>query len=246
MPTFGWKRVCVKQLRCLLCERWVARGRLTLRIRPGGSTLSGSTLMRRSALRSPSIVFRRERRSQFGSARTSPFCVAALPSVPGIRSSRLNFCRFSKQNPAAGKRWHFSTALPLIRGARWRSILPSGVRDARRSCDHSLPGLRECFCESWWLELEKAFVTRRINKEGTVEGLRAAMQVDPANARVAAHLGRLLADEALKQGSDPHSLTQCLKLELNPRNVRLKSLGISLAKSLVDLQRFLKSLACFF
>jgi hypothetical protein len=40
-------------------------------------------------------------------------------------------------------------------------------------------------------------------KEGTIEGLRAAMQVDPANARVTAHLGRRLADYALKQGSDP-------------------------------------------
>ena len=40
-------------------------------------------------------------------------------------------------------------------------------------------------------------------KEGTVEGLRAAMQVDPANARVTAHLGRRLADQALKQDSDP-------------------------------------------
>ena len=29
------------------------------------------------------------------------------------------------------------------------------------------------------------------------------MQVDPANARVTAHLGRCLADLALKQGSDP-------------------------------------------
>ena len=40
-------------------------------------------------------------------------------------------------------------------------------------------------------------------KEGTIEGLRAALQVDPANARVTAHLGRRLADQALKQGSDP-------------------------------------------
>jgi hypothetical protein len=40
-------------------------------------------------------------------------------------------------------------------------------------------------------------------KEGTVEGLRTALQVDPANARVTAHLGRRLADTALKQGSDP-------------------------------------------
>src|SRR5436309_15199217 len=40
-------------------------------------------------------------------------------------------------------------------------------------------------------------------KKGTVEGLRAAIQVDPANARVTAHLGRRLADQALEQGSDP-------------------------------------------
>jgi hypothetical protein len=39
--------------------------------------------------------------------------------------------------------------------------------------------------------------------EGTVEGLRAAMQIDPANARVTAHLGRRLADQALEQGTDP-------------------------------------------
>jgi hypothetical protein len=40
-------------------------------------------------------------------------------------------------------------------------------------------------------------------KEGTVQGLRGAMQVDPANARVTGHLGRRLADYALKQDSDP-------------------------------------------
>jgi hypothetical protein len=39
-------------------------------------------------------------------------------------------------------------------------------------------------------------------KDGTVEGLRAAMQVDSANARITAHLGRRLADQALKRGSD--------------------------------------------
>jgi dipeptidyl aminopeptidase/acylaminoacyl peptidase len=48
---------------------------------------------------------------------------------------------------------------------------------------------------SEWLE-------NRIN-EGTVEGLRAALEVDPTNARVTAHLGRLLADQALEQGNDP-------------------------------------------
>jgi hypothetical protein len=46
------------------------------------------------------------------------------------------------------------------------------------------------------------WVENRI-KEATVEGLRAAIQVDPANARLAAHFGRCLADEALKEGTDP-------------------------------------------
>jgi WD40 repeat protein len=49
---------------------------------------------------------------------------------------------------------------------------------------------------SEWLE-------KRI-KEGTIEGLRAALQVDTANARVTAHLGRRLADYA--QGVDPEGL----------------------------------------
>jgi dipeptidyl aminopeptidase/acylaminoacyl peptidase len=40
-------------------------------------------------------------------------------------------------------------------------------------------------------------------RDRTVEGLRIALQIDPANARVTAHLARCLADQALKQGSDP-------------------------------------------
>jgi dipeptidyl aminopeptidase/acylaminoacyl peptidase len=40
-------------------------------------------------------------------------------------------------------------------------------------------------------------------KEGTVEGLRAALQVDPANARLTAHLGCCLADQAFEQSIDP-------------------------------------------
>jgi hypothetical protein len=46
------------------------------------------------------------------------------------------------------------------------------------------------------------WVENRI-KEEAVEGLRAAIQVDPANARVTAYLGPCLAYHALKQGSDP-------------------------------------------
>jgi Novel STAND NTPase 1/WD domain, G-beta repeat len=46
-----------------------------------------------------------------------------------------------------------------------------------------------------WLE--------NIIKDRTIEELRVAIQVDPTNARVTAHLGRLLADQALKQSGDP-------------------------------------------
>ena len=147
MPTFGWKRVCAKQLRCLHCERWAALGRPILRIRCGGDTLHRSTPMQRRGSHTRNITFRLERHSQFGSARISPSCVRTPPSVHGIRSSQPNFCRFSKLNHAVGKHWRFSTALPLIRRARWRSTLPNGVRDVRRGCDHSLPRSRLCFCD---------------------------------------------------------------------------------------------------
>jgi hypothetical protein len=40
-------------------------------------------------------------------------------------------------------------------------------------------------------------------KDGTILELKALMQIDPANPRVTAHLGRRLVDYALKQGSDP-------------------------------------------
>ena len=78
-------------------------------------------------------------------------------------------------------------------------------------------------------------------KEGTVEGLRAAMQVDPANARVTAYLGRRLADQALKQGSDPDEarrargeadfLTRCAR-KLAPDNEEVKKLRDEVVKLL--------------
>jgi dipeptidyl aminopeptidase/acylaminoacyl peptidase len=49
---------------------------------------------------------------------------------------------------------------------------------------------------SQWLE-------NRI-EERTVEGLRAALQLDPANARVTAYLGRRLAHRAFEQDIDPN------------------------------------------
>jgi hypothetical protein len=40
-------------------------------------------------------------------------------------------------------------------------------------------------------------------KEGTVESLRAAIQMDPANARLIAHFGFALANLAVAKGTDP-------------------------------------------
>ena len=40
-------------------------------------------------------------------------------------------------------------------------------------------------------------------KEHTLEGLQAAIKVDPANARLDAHFGRRLADDALEKTTDP-------------------------------------------
>jgi hypothetical protein len=46
------------------------------------------------------------------------------------------------------------------------------------------------------------WVEERI-KDGTLDGLRAAILVDPANMRLTAHFGRRLADYALEKGIDP-------------------------------------------
>ena len=78
-------------------------------------------------------------------------------------------------------------------------------------------------------------------KEGTVEGLRAAIQVDPSNARVTAHLGRRLADYALKQDSDPDEARRargeadCLTrraLKLAPDNDEVRKLRDEVIKLL--------------
>ena len=79
----------------------------------------------------------------------------------------------------------FSGLTPLQRLLKWSA--------SHRREQPISPLARETVSE--WLE-------NRI-KERTVEGLRAAMQVDPANARITAHLGRGLADQAIKQGVDP-------------------------------------------
>jgi dipeptidyl aminopeptidase/acylaminoacyl peptidase len=78
-------------------------------------------------------------------------------------------------------------------------------------------------------------------EEGTIEGLRAAMQVDPANARVTAYLGRRLADQALKEGSDPDEARRARgeadfltrrALKLAPDNDEVKKLRDEVVKLL--------------
>src|SRR5262249_37743849 len=70
-------------------------------------------------------------------------------------------------------------------------------------------------------------------KEGTAEGLRHALQIDPGDARVTAHLGRRLADQALNQDRDPDEARRCRgeadfltsrALKLAPDNDEVKKL----------------------
>jgi len=42
-------------------------------------------------------------------------------------------------------------------------------------------------------------------KEGTLESLRAAIQMDPANARLIAHFGLVIANLAVAEKADPHN-----------------------------------------
>jgi hypothetical protein len=78
-------------------------------------------------------------------------------------------------------------------------------------------------------------------KGRTVEGLRAALQVDPGNARVTAHLGRHLAYQALEQGSDPDEARRARgeadfltrrALKLAPGNDEIKKLREEVIKLL--------------
>jgi hypothetical protein len=76
------------------------------------------------------------------------------------------------------------------------------------------------------------WVEERI-KDGTVDGLRAAILVDPANMRLAAHFGRALADRALEKGTDPAESRRARTeadfqtrraLQLAPENAEIKML----------------------
>ena len=70
-------------------------------------------------------------------------------------------------------------------------------------------------------------------RDGTVDGLRAAILVDPSNARLAANFGKALADNALRKGTDPNEARLATReadfqthraLELAPNNDEVKRL----------------------
>ncbi len=115
-------------------------------------------------------------------------------------------------------------AIPLFQPIRREQLMPPGQRFAtglRREGDRglqlffrvtspsnveagelSVSNRRSRTISPFSQETVSEWVENRI-KERTIEGLRTALQVDPANARVTAHLGRRLADQALKQDRDP-------------------------------------------
>jgi hypothetical protein len=84
------------------------------------------------------------------------------------------------------------------------------------------------------------WVNNRI-KEGTLDGLRAAMFVDPANVRLAAHFGRHLADYVFDKGTNPDAArraravadTQTRRaVKLAPANNEVKTLRADVVKLL--------------
>jgi hypothetical protein len=93
--------------------------------------------------------------------------------------------RASRERIAAKFLGSSSKLTPLQRFLKWR-VSDRGSRTISPFSQITIPE---------WLE-------NRI-KEGTIEALRAALQVDPGNTRVTAHLGRRLADHAREQDVDP-------------------------------------------
>jgi hypothetical protein len=91
--------------------------------------------------------------------------------------------------------------------------MSSGLTPLQRLIKWSVSDRRNRTISPLSQETVSEWLENRI-KEGTVEELRAAMQVDPANALLTAQLARRLADLALKQGSDPNE-TRCARGEAN-------------------------------
>jgi hypothetical protein len=78
-------------------------------------------------------------------------------------------------------------------------------------------------------------------KEGTFESLRAAIQMDPANARLIAHFGLVLANLAVAENADPNTARRARAeadyqthpaVKLAPDNEEVKQLRTEVVKLL--------------
>jgi dipeptidyl aminopeptidase/acylaminoacyl peptidase len=80
--------------------------------------------------------------------------------------------------------------------------LPSQLTRLERFLKWSVSGARTRTISPFSDLTVPDWVENRI-KEGTLAGLRAAIQLDPANARLGAHFGRCLANLAVAEKTDP-------------------------------------------
>ena len=86
------------------------------------------------------------------------------------------------------------------------STSPSKLTPLQRAMKWSVSDRRSRTISPLSQETVSQWQENMIKEKGTVEGLRSALEVDPANARITAHLGRRLADFAdwaLKHVSHP-------------------------------------------
>jgi dipeptidyl aminopeptidase/acylaminoacyl peptidase len=131
--------------------------------------------------------------------------------------------RAMREKIAARFRGRSSDLAPLQRFLKW------GVGDRR---SRTISPFSELTVAEW--------VENRI-KEGTADALRAAIQVDPANATLAAHFGWSLADYALRKGIDPAEARRALAeadfqthraQKLAPDNDQVKKVSAEVVKLL--------------
>jgi WD40 repeat protein len=130
--------------------------------------------------------------------------------------------------------------------ASWEKIatryvrISSGLTPLQRLLKWSVSDRRSRTISPLSKETVSEWLENRI-KEGTVEGLRDVMQVDPANARVTAYLGRRLADQALEQGAEPDEVRRARgeadfltsrAVKLAPDNEEVKKLRDEVVKLL--------------
>ena len=115
-------------------------------------------------------------------------CGSVLQASDQVEILKLlpsNKVRATREKIAAMFERQFSELTPVERLLKW-SVSDPGQRTISPFSKLTVPE---------WIE-------NRIT-EGTLDGLRTAVQVDPLNARLAAHYGRRLADYAMAKDTDP-------------------------------------------